>query len=107
MNDCIRNLNENNSVPQKQELINKLSDKKKQVLLSVKPHSKKPPAPKPPPRFEESTPPNGVSPCFDLRPIVSQQHITEERELSSSKSTNDTVIKGKDQMKKVFYYFIY
>ncbi|CAH2073694.1 unnamed protein product, partial [Iphiclides podalirius] len=45
-------------------------------VASIK--SKKPPAPKPPPRWDDSTPPNGVSPSFDLRPVVSQQHVSED-----------------------------
>lgn len=83
---------------QKQELLGKLNEKKRQLQVNLKPHAKKAPAPKPPPRLDDSTPPNGVSPSFDLRPVVSQQHITEERENSQSptKSANN-VSKGKHQ----------
>ncbi|XP_068629826.1 NCK-interacting protein with SH3 domain [Battus philenor] len=85
LNDCIKNLNDNNTMStQKQETLTKLNEKKKQVQLLIKPPSKKPPAPKPPPRWDDSTPPNGVSPSFDLRPVVSQQHVTEEYEASQS-----------------------
>ncbi|KAM3963164.1 NCK-interacting protein with SH3 domain [Aphomia sociella] len=104
LNDCIKNLNDNNAMStQKQELLNKLNEKKKQIQMFVKPHSKKPPAPKPPPRLDDSTPPNGVSPSFDLRPVVSQQQISEERDSqsppkslnnSSSKDVDDGKIKG-------------
>lgn len=80
---------------QKQEILIKLGEKKKQIQALVKPH-KKMQAPKPPPRFDD-TPPNGVSPSFDLRPVVSQQHISEERESiqSPSKSADSSITKGK------------
>lgn len=79
---------------QKHELLAKLIDKKKQIQVQVKPHRKSQ-APKPPPRFDD-TPPNGVSPSFDLRPVVSQQHISEEREStqSPSKSADSSLTKG-------------
>lgn len=83
LNDCIRSLSENNTSTQKQELLARLNDKKRQIQMFVKPPSKKPQAPKPPPRLDDNTPPNGVSPSFDLRPVVSQQQITEERECQS------------------------
>ncbi|CAB3224681.1 unnamed protein product [Arctia plantaginis] len=90
LNDCLKNISDSNTMSQKQELVAKLNEKKRQLLLSVKPHTKKMQAPKPPPRLDDSTPPNGVSPSFDLRPVVSQQHITEENEapLSPTKSTS-------------------
>ncbi|XP_052757518.1 NCK-interacting protein with SH3 domain [Galleria mellonella] len=103
INDCIKNINENNATsPQKQELLSKLNEKKKQIQLIVKPQSKKPPAPKPPQRLDDSTPPNGVSPSFDLRPVVSQQQISEDRESqsppkslnNSSKDIDDARMKG-------------
>lgn len=81
---------------QKQDLLAKLSEKKKQIQISLKPHGKKAPAPKPPPRLDDCTPPNGVSPCFDLRPVISQQHIYEERESSPSPTKpNNNVPQGK------------
>lgn len=92
LNDCIKSLSGNPAMSQKQELITRLNEKRKQVQLLVKPH-KKQQAPKPPPRLDDSTPPNGVSPCFDLRPVVSQQYISEERE-SLTKSLNDSNCKG-------------
>lgn len=83
-------------MPQKQDLLGKLSEKKKQIQISLKPHGKKAPAPKPPPRLDDCTPPNGVSPCFDLRPVISQQHICEERESSPSPTKpNNNVPQGK------------
>ncbi|XP_059056958.1 NCK-interacting protein with SH3 domain [Achroia grisella] len=99
INDCIKNTNENNIVSsQKQELLNKLNEKKKLIQLVIKPQSKKPPAPKPPQRLDDSTPPNGVSPSFDLRPVVSQQQISEERESQSPpksmKDVDDGRMKG-------------
>lgn len=82
---------------QKQDLLVKLSEKKKQIQTIIKPHGKKAQAPKPPPRLDDSTPPNGVSPSFDLRPVVSQQHISEERETSESPTKpNNNLPKGKD-----------
>lgn len=95
--DCIKSLNECNAMTsQKQELLSKLNEKKKQLHALVKPPSKKQAAPKPPVHLDENTPPNGVSPCFDLRPVVSQQHISEERQSCSSpsKSVNSAVNKG-------------
>lgn len=90
---------------QKQELVAKLNEKKKQLLLTVKPLAKKMPAPKPPPRLDDSTPPNGVSPSFDLRPVVSQQHITEEKEtpLSPKKST---ISECRGMYPKLFIYML-
>ncbi|XP_072943937.1 NCK-interacting protein with SH3 domain [Epargyreus clarus] len=89
INDCVMNLSDNNSMTsQKQELIGKLVEKKRQLQLLVKPLSKKQPAPKPPPRLDDSTPPNGVSPSFDLRPVVSQQQISEESESSPTRMAN-------------------
>lgn len=81
---------------QKPDLLAKLNEKKKQVQLLVKPHRKQQ-APKPPPRLDDHTPPNGVSPSFDLRPVVSQQHISEERESTQSpcKSADSSSAKGK------------
>lgn len=74
---------------QKQELLTRLNEKKKQLQNLVKPPSKKQPAPKPPPRLDDSTPPNGVSPSFDLRPVISQQNISDEQTSQSpSKCTN-------------------
>ncbi|XP_026744474.1 NCK-interacting protein with SH3 domain isoform X2 [Trichoplusia ni] len=58
LNDCIRNISESNSMSQKQDLLLKLSEKKKQLQITLKPHGKKAPAPKPPPRLDDSTPPN-------------------------------------------------
>ncbi|KPJ06171.1 NCK-interacting protein with SH3 domain [Papilio machaon] len=85
LNDCIKNLNENHTMSsQKQETLARLKEKKKQIQLLVKPASKKPPAPKPPPRWDDSTSPNGVSPSFDLRPVVSQQHVSEEYDAPQS-----------------------
>lgn len=90
LSDCIKNLNESSSHSQKQDLLIKIIERKKQVQMFVKPHSKKQQAPKPPPRLDDSTPPNGVSPSFDLRPVVSQQQISEERDSPpKSSSTND------------------
>ncbi|XP_028037900.1 NCK-interacting protein with SH3 domain [Bombyx mandarina] len=90
LSDCIKNLNESSSHSQKQDLLIKMIERKKQVQMFVKPHSKKQQAPKPPPRLDDSTPPNGVSPSFDLRPVVSQQQISEERDSPpKSSSTND------------------
>ncbi|XP_075969713.1 NCK-interacting protein with SH3 domain [Anticarsia gemmatalis] len=89
LNDCIKNISESNTMSQKQELLSKLSEKKKQLQMNMKPPAKKAPAPKPPPRLDDNTPPNGVSPSFDLRPVVSQQHITEERETSPTKPVNN------------------
>ncbi|XP_045785598.1 NCK-interacting protein with SH3 domain [Maniola jurtina] len=103
INDCIKSLNECNAMTtQKQELLTKLNEKKKQLQVLVKPPSKKQAAPKPPLHLDENTPPNGVSPCFDLRPVVSQQHISEERQSCSSpsKSVNSTVTKDSDEEKK-------
>lgn len=96
LNDCLKNLTESGMASQKQELVARLNEKKKQIQVSTKPHGKKPPAPKPPPRLDDSTPPNGVSPSFDLRPVVSQQHVSEEREeCQSPKSQNNNSLKGK------------
>ncbi|OWR43561.1 NCK-interacting SH3 domain-containing protein [Danaus plexippus plexippus] len=101
LNDCIKSLNETNAMtPQKQETLTKLYEKKKQLQALVKP-SKKQAAPKPPPRLDDNTPPNGVSPSFDLRPVVSQQHISEEKSCSSpSKSLNSNTYKDNDEDKK-------
>ncbi|VVD02012.1 unnamed protein product [Leptidea sinapis] len=96
LNECIRNLSENSTLEQKEEIIFMLNEKKKQVQSLAKPY-KKPQAPKPPPRLDDHTPPNGVSPCFDLRPIVSQQNMSEERD-SPTKSLNSSV--SKDEKKK-------
>lgn len=74
------------NLSQKQELLTRLNEKRRAIQILVKP-SKKPPAPKPPPRMDDGTPPNGVSPSFDLRPIVSQQNINDEREQSSPSKT--------------------
>nr|XP_053625438.1 NCK-interacting protein with SH3 domain isoform X2 [Plodia interpunctella] len=70
--------------------------------MSTKPQSKKPQAPKPPPRLDDTTPPNGVSPSFDLRPVVSQQQMSEERESSQSppKSQNNSISKDEGPKKK-------
>lgn len=95
VNDCIKNLNDSGMSPQKQELLGRLSDKKKQIHAILKPHGKKPPAPRPPPRLDDSTPPNGVSPSFDLRPVVSQQQLGEVRESSQSPSPPKSSSKGK------------
>lgn len=96
LNDSIKNLNDSGVSTTKQELLVRLIEKKKQIQMSLKPHMKKPQAPKPPPRLDESTPTNGVSPSFDLRPVVSQQHISEERESSQSpKLMNSIDPKGK------------
>ncbi|XP_028173438.1 NCK-interacting protein with SH3 domain isoform X5 [Ostrinia furnacalis] len=83
VNDCIKSIGENSLSAQKQELVSRLNEKKKQLQMFVKPLSKKAQAPKPPPRLDDHTPPNGVSPSFDLRPVVSQQQISEERECQS------------------------
>lgn len=81
LNDCMKNLNDGSAMTgQKQELLSKLTEKKISLQQIVKP--KKALAPKPPPRFDD-TPPNGVSPSFDLRPVVSQQNLNEEKDLSS------------------------
>ncbi|XP_026744468.1 NCK-interacting protein with SH3 domain isoform X1 [Trichoplusia ni] len=101
LNDCIRNISESNSMSQKQDLLLKLSEKKKQLQITLKPHGKKAPAPKPPPRLDDSTPPNGVSPSFDLRPVVSQQHISEERESSQSPTKPaNSVLKDDEEVRK-------
>ncbi|CAK1581789.1 unnamed protein product [Parnassius mnemosyne] len=103
LNDCINNLNENNTMSsQKQETLARLNEQRKQVQLSIKPQSKKAPAPKPPPRWDDSTPPNGVSPSFDLRPIVSQQQVTEEHEppLSPTKTENSVSQEVEEDQKK-------
>lgn len=88
-------MSENSQMQHKQDLVAKLSEKRKQVQLLVKPHRKQQ-APKPPPRLDDNTLPNGVSPCFDLRPVVSQQHVSEERESTQSpcKSTDSSLAKG-------------
>ncbi|XP_050345599.1 NCK-interacting protein with SH3 domain isoform X2 [Nymphalis io] len=103
LNDCIKNLNDNDTMtPPKSELISRLSEKKKQIQIMIKPPSKKHAAPKPPPRLDDSTPPNGVSPCFDLRPVVSQQQISEEKQsCSSPKSINSDIAKDNDEEKKI------
>ncbi|KAI8434852.1 hypothetical protein MSG28_003343 [Choristoneura fumiferana] len=96
LNSCIKSLNEDNAMSaQKQELLVRVSEKKKQITASMRPLNKKAQAPKPPPRLDDATPPNGVSPSFDLRPIVSQQYINEERDSSSPKSVieNDDINK--------------
>lgn len=87
---------------QKQDILGRLREKKKQVQVLVKPSVKKAPAPKPPPRLDDHTPPNGVSPSFDLRPVVSQQQISEERGTPQSpvKSVTKSVSKG------LYYYNI-
>ncbi|CAH2251159.1 jg11826 [Pararge aegeria aegeria] len=103
VNASIKSLNECNAMTtQKQELLSKLNEKKKQLQVLVKPPSKKQPAPQPPVNLDENTPPNGVSPCFDLRPVVSQQHIAEELQSCSSpsKSVNSAVTKDADEDKK-------
>ncbi|XP_023940487.1 NCK-interacting protein with SH3 domain [Bicyclus anynana] len=103
VSDCIKSLNECNAMTtQKQELLMKLNEKKKQLQVLVKPPSKKQQAPQPPVHLDENTPPNGVSPCFDLRPVVSQQHISEEQQSCSSpsKSMNSAVTKDSDDDKK-------
>lgn len=84
INDCIKNLNDSGMSSHKQELLSTLNEKKKQIHAIVKPHGKKSQAPRPPQRLDDSTPPNGVSPSFDLRPVVSQQQFTEIRESSQS-----------------------
>ncbi|XP_063531045.1 NCK-interacting protein with SH3 domain [Cydia strobilella] len=90
LSSCIKSLNEDNTMSeQKKELLARLSEKKKQLQILTRPQNKKPPAPKPPPRLDDATPPNGVSPSFDLRPVVSQQYISEERDSSSPKSVVD------------------
>lgn len=101
LNECIKNLSEG-TMSQKQEILSSLHEKKKQIQLVIKPPVKKAPAPKPPPRLDDGTPPNGVSPAFDLRPVVSQQHITEEHETSQSptKTTNDNVTKESENHKR-------
>ncbi|CAH0406419.1 unnamed protein product [Chilo suppressalis] len=107
LNDCIKSLNENSfTSTQKQELLARLTEKRKQIEMSMKPHSKKAQAPKPPPRLDDGTPPNGVSPSFDLRPVVSQQQINEERESTNSprrSSNNNKDIEDKNggKQKKV------
>ncbi|KPI91578.1 NCK-interacting protein with SH3 domain [Papilio xuthus] len=103
LNDCIKSLNENHTMSsQKQETLARLNEKKKQIQLLVKPASKKPPAPKPPPRWDDSTPPNGVSPSFDLRPVVSQQHVSEEYDAPQSpiKSIDKTLQEVEEDRKK-------
>ncbi|CAH2086326.1 unnamed protein product [Euphydryas editha] len=103
LNECIKNLNENNTMTsQKQELLTKLNEKKKHIQSLIKPPSKKQAAPKPPPRLDDNTPPNGVSPSFDLRPVVSQQQISEEKQTYSSpvKSLNINVTKDNEDGKK-------
>ncbi|XP_063378241.1 NCK-interacting protein with SH3 domain [Cydia fagiglandana] len=97
LSSCIKSLNEDNAMSgQKQELLARLSEKKKQLQILTRPQNKKAQAPKPPPRLDDATPPNGVSPSFDLRPVVSQQYISEERDSSSPKS----VIDNDDNSKK-------
>ncbi|CAG9783845.1 unnamed protein product [Diatraea saccharalis] len=101
LNDCIKSLNENNSIStQKQELLAGLIEKKKQIEMSMKPPSKKAQAPKPPLRLDDGTPPNGVSPSFDLRPVVSQQQITEERESTNSYIGKELEEKNDGKQKK-------
>ncbi|XP_050558794.1 NCK-interacting protein with SH3 domain isoform X2 [Spodoptera frugiperda] len=101
LNDCMKSISESGTMSQKQELLAKLNEKKKQIQLSIKPHGKKAPAPKPPPRLDDCTPPNGVSPCFDLRPVVSQQHISEDRESSPSPTkANNNVSQEDDEVRK-------
>lgn len=87
LNECIKNLNENPPMAQKQEILLRLNEKRKQIQVLVKPH-KKQQAPKPPPRLDDNTPPNGVSPSFDLRPVVSQQYISEENESPTKSLSN-------------------
>ncbi|GBP24715.1 hypothetical protein EVAR_79562_1 [Eumeta japonica] len=101
LNDCLRNLSDD-LMNQKQELISKLNEKKRHLQMILKAPSKKPPAPKPPPRFDDSTPPNGVSPSFDLRPVVSQQNMIEEKEESPTKShpINTTNTENSEVVKK-------
>lgn len=90
LNNCIKSLNDDNVISShKQELLARLTEKRKIIQLSLKPPSKKPPAPKPPPRLDDHTPPNGVSPSFDLRPVVSQQHVTEELDQSPTTANNN------------------
>ncbi|XP_022820088.1 NCK-interacting protein with SH3 domain isoform X2 [Spodoptera litura] len=93
----MKNINESGTMAQKQELLAKLNEKKKQIQISIKPHGKKAPAPKPPPRLDDCTPPNGVSPCFDLRPVVSQQHISEDRESSPSPTKPNNNVSQEDE----------
>lgn len=64
----------------KQEVLAKLTEKKRQIQMLYKPN-KKPPAPKPPARFDDTqsvSVSNGVSPAFDLTPLMSQQIINEQ-----------------------------
>ncbi|XP_038215929.1 NCK-interacting protein with SH3 domain [Zerene cesonia] len=98
LSDCMKSLNDNTAMAQRQDLLARLSEKKKQIQGLVKPH-KKQQAPKPPPRLDDSTPPNGVSPSFDLRPVVSQQHLSEERD-SPTRSLNSSVSKDDDEKRK-------
>lgn len=79
INDCLKNLNEDTKSSSKLELIAQLNEKKHQLQLSTKAHSRKSQAPKPPPRFDDNSP-NGLSPSFDLRPLVSQQNLNDEKE---------------------------
>ncbi|XP_045445913.1 NCK-interacting protein with SH3 domain [Melitaea cinxia] len=102
LNECIKNLKDNNNMTsQKQELLTKLNEKKKHIQTLIKPPSKKHAAPKPPPRLDDSTPPNGVSPSFDLRPVVSQQQITEEKQCYSSPSNSLNSNVTKDDKKSL------
>ncbi|KAL4714574.1 hypothetical protein ACJJTC_006620 [Scirpophaga incertulas] len=104
LNDCIKSISETNlSSTQKQDLLSRLNDKRKQIQKLVKPSAKKPQAPKPPMRLDDCTPPNGVSPSFDLRPVVSQQQINEECEISQSPpiSFNNNKDFSKEKPKKV------
>ncbi|KAI5636320.1 SH3 domain-containing protein [Phthorimaea operculella] len=89
LNDCLKSLNDSGMASQKQELVGRLNEKKKQIQSCLKRQAKKPPAPKPPPRLDDSSPQNGVSLPFDLRPIVSQQHLEEERGSQSPPISNN------------------
>ncbi|KAJ2952666.1 hypothetical protein O0L34_g7004 [Tuta absoluta] len=89
LNDCLKSLNDTGMASQKQDLVSRLNEKKKQIQSCLKRQAKKPPAPKPPPRLDDSSPQNGVSMPFDLRPVVSQQHLEEERGSQSPPISNN------------------
>ncbi|XP_041977373.1 NCK-interacting protein with SH3 domain [Aricia agestis] len=92
LNDSISSLKDNATTSHKEELLARLNEKKKQIQTLVKPPSKKQQAPKPPPRFDD-TPPCGVSPSFDMRPISDEKQNTQSpsrgHNLNNIASEND------------------
>uniref|UniRef100_A0A2A4JQU5 SH3 domain-containing protein n=1 Tax=Heliothis virescens TaxID=7102 RepID=A0A2A4JQU5_HELVI len=85
LNDCMKNISESSGMSQKQELLVKLNEKKKQIQISVKPHGKKAPAPKPPPRLDDCTPPNDDEECRK-KPTVGK---TSSNQVSSDTDNQD------------------